>query len=175
MKRAVWGIVLATVMGAAANAEAQQGIVLQEVLGSWRADQTIQFVELIMVQDLQQDLAGRAALVFQDATGGNEQTFLFTKGVTFGVAGATVLVGTARLGELAQMAPDIVLPDGFLSPTGGRICYRAADVLGTFATIDCLAYGNFSGTNDTFGAPVRAAPTNRSLDQIRYTGVNRTD
>ena len=110
MKRAAWGIVLGTIIGAAATAKAQQGIVLQEVLGSWRGDDTIQFVELIMVQDLQNVLNTRAALVFENATGSTEQTFLFTKNVANGVLGATVLVGTARLGELAQMAPDLVLP-----------------------------------------------------------------
>jgi hypothetical protein len=73
------------------------------------------------------------------------------------------------------MAPDIVLPTGLLSPTGGRVCYRAADVFGTFKTIDCLAYGSFSGDNGAFGSAVRTAPTNRSLDRVRYTGVNRTD
>jgi len=175
MKRAAWGIVLGVVVGAAANARAQQGIVLQEVLGSWRGDDTIQFVELIMVQDLQNVLNTRAALVFENATGSTEQTFLFTRNVAHGVLGATVLVGTARMGELAQMVPDLVLPDGLLSASGGRVCYRAADALGTFSTIDCLAYGNFSGSNGTFGAPVRSAPTNRSLDRVRYTGINRTD
>lgn len=175
MKRAAWGIVLAIVVGSAATARAQQSIVLQEVLGSWRGDDTIQFVELIMVEDFQNILNTRAALVFEDATGSIEQTFLFTKNVTFGVLGATVLLGTARMGELAQMVPDLVLPDGLLSPSGGRVCYRAADALGTFSTIDCLAYGNFSGSNGKFGAPVRTAPSNRSLDRTRYTGTNRSD
>src|SRR5262245_14804774 len=45
MKRAAWSIVLGIVLGVAAEARAQQGIVLQEVLGSWRGDDTIQFVE----------------------------------------------------------------------------------------------------------------------------------
>jgi hypothetical protein len=175
MMRAAWGIVLGVVVGAAVNARAQQAIVLQEVLGSWRGDDTIQFVELIMGDDFQNILSGRAQLVFEDATGANSQTFLFTKDVAIGVAGATVLVATTRLGELAQLTPDLVLPDGFFSPSGGRICYWAADVLGTFKRIDCLAYGDFSGTNGPFGAPVRAAPTNRSLDRVRYTGDNRTD
>lgn len=175
MKRAAWGIVLGVVVGMATNARAQQSILLQEVLGSWRGDDTIQFVELIMAEDFQNALAGRAQLVFEDATGSVQQEFLFTKNMAVGLAGATVLVGTARLGELAAIVPDLILPDGMLSPSGGRICYRGADALGEFSTIDCLAYGDFSGSNGTFGAPVRAAPTNRSLDRVRYTGINRND
>jgi hypothetical protein len=175
MKRAAWGIVLGVVVGVAANARAQQAIALQEVLGSWRGDETKQVVELIMVADFQNILAGRAMLVFQDATGSTEKTFLFDKNVAIGVAGATVLVATAGLSTLAQLVPDLVLPDDLLTASGGRICYRAADALGEFSTIDCLAYGNFSGSNGTYGAPVRAAPTNRSLDRVRYTGTNRTD
>ncbi|HWP67321.1 MAG TPA: hypothetical protein VNO26_15600 [Candidatus Limnocylindria bacterium] len=175
MKRAAWGIVLGMVVGTAATAGAQQQIVLQEVLGSWRADETLQFIELVMVDDLQNATAGRAALVFQDATGSTQQTFLFTKDMPIGVLGASILVATARFGEFAQLVPDLVLPTGMLSPSGGRVCYRAANALGEFSTIDCLAYGSYSGGNGTFGSPVRAAPTNRSLDRVRYTGINRTD
>jgi hypothetical protein len=174
MKRVVWGVVLGVVFGAA-NVRAQQAMFLQEVLGSWRADDTIQFVELVMADEFQNVLNNRAALVFEDATGSNQQTFLFTKNVAVGTVGASVLIGTARLGELAQLVPDLILPNGFLSPEGGRVCYRASDELGEFETIDCLAYGDFSGNNGTFGPAVRAAPTNRSLDRVRYTEINRTD
>ena len=175
MKRAAWGIVLGVVVGVAANARAQQSIILKEVLGSWRGDDTIQFVELIMIEDFQNVLLDRAQLVFEDATGSNQQTFLFTKNMAFGVAGATVLVATARLGELVGLVPDLVLPTGLLLSENGRVCYRAADALGDFSTIDCLAYGSFTGSNGTYGAPVRANPTNRSLDRVKFTGINRTD
>jgi hypothetical protein len=163
------------VVGVAATARAQQEVVLKEVLGSWRGDDTIQFVELLMIADFQNVLLNRAELVFEDATGTTEESFLFTKNVAFGVAGATVLVGTARLGELIGVVPDLVLPDGQLLPENGRVCYRGADALGEFSTIDCLAYGTFSGGTGTYGPPVRANPTNRSLDRGKNTGINRTD
>lgn len=175
MKRALCGLLWGIVIGAAVEARAQQSIVLQEVLGSWRGDDTIQFVELLMFEDFQQALNNRAALVFEDETGSTQQTFLFTKNVAVGVAGASVLVATARLGELANLVPDLVLPNGLMAPASGRVCYRAADALGEFSTVDCLAYGKFTGSNGTYGPPVRAEPTNRSLDRTRYTGINRTD
>lgn len=175
MKRAWWGIVLGVVVGVAANARAQQLIRLQEVLGSWRGDDTIQFVELLMVEDFQHILSGRAQLVFQDATGSTQVEYLFTSNVAVGFAGASVLVGTTSLGSLVQKVPDLVIQPGLLSPEGGRVCYRAADALGEFSTIDCLAYGGFTGSNGTYGPPVRSAPTNRSLHRTDDTGFNRND
>jgi hypothetical protein len=175
MKRGVWTIVVVTVLGLCAGARAQQSIILREVLGSWRSDATLQFVELLMLEDFQNATAGRAAVVFEDASGGNAQTLLFTKNMQVGVAGASILVATPRLGELVGLVPDVVMPDDLLVPPAGRVCYRAADAFGEFSTVDCLAYGPFTGSNGTYGPPVRATPENRSLDRVEFTGINRTD
>jgi len=178
--RAGWarcGVVLALVLGMAPAAWGQQGILLSEVLGSWRGDDTLQFVELVMIADGQNVLNTRAALVFDDATGEptNQRTFLFTKNVARGVRTATVLVATQRLGQLTGLTPDLELPDDVMAPENGRVCYRAQDEFGAFETIDCVAYGNYTGERDGFGKPVAATPTNRSLVRIDDTGNNRTD
>jgi hypothetical protein len=175
MRRAGWGIVAVLAAGFVAPAHAQQEIALSEVLGSWRGDDGLQFVELFMLRDGQHFLANRAALVFENPTGSVKRTFLFTKNVANGQGGATVLVATARLGELIGVTPDIVLSEGELEPLRGRVCYRADDGTGQFETIDCVAYGEFSGGNGTYGRPLRATPDNRSLVRVDDSGTNRTD
>jgi hypothetical protein len=174
MRRAAW-VVVVVMMGVAVSARAQQEILLSEVLGSWRGDDGLQFVELVMLRDGQQFLGNRAALVFENPTGTVKRTFLFTKNVANGRGGATVLVATARMGELLGVTPDLVLSEGELEPLRGRVCYRAADGTGNFETIDCVAYGQFSGANGSYGRPLRATPDNRSLVRVKDSGVNRTD
>jgi hypothetical protein len=168
---------LALLLGMASAARAQQGIVLNEILGSWRGDDTLQFVELLMVADGQQLVGNRAALVFDDATGdpSTRKTFLFTKNVARGVRTATILVATARLGQFTSLVPDLELPDDMMAPENGRVCYEADDGFGVFVTIDCVAYGNYTGARDGFGRPVAATPDNRSLVRIDDTGINRND
>jgi hypothetical protein len=170
-------VAAAALVGVASGAAAQQGIVLNEVLGSWRGDDTIQFVELIMVANGQNGLNGRAALVFDDATGEpeNRETYLFTANVPVGQAGRRVLVATTRLGQAAAITPDLVLPEGLMHPVDGRICYRADNGFGVLDIVDCVAYGDYTGPRDGFGRPVAATPDNRALVRIDDTGNNRSD
>jgi hypothetical protein len=167
--------VLAVVL-AAGVARSQDQIVLQQVLGSWQGDDEVQFVELLMIADGQNGLAGVAQLEFDDATNSDDgrRFFVFQQNVAIGTTGSAVLVATNKLRDITAVQPDFTLPPGLLHPTDGRVCYEVAGTLGP-VTIDCVAYGAFTGDNGTFGPPVQATPDDRSLLRSMRTGHNRTD
>jgi hypothetical protein len=168
---AVW--MLAAFLG---TARAQQNIVLDEVLGSWQGDDDIQYVELRMLANDQNQLANVAALVFDDADGSEDgrRTAIFTQNVVRGIAEAKILVASQKLADLAGIQPNFLIPDGFLRPRNGRVCYAVATGNG-FSPVDCVAYGKFTGTTGSFGAPTRLTPDNRVLRRVDLTGRNRRD
>lgn len=178
MRRRWWGgAVAALVLGCAQAAMAQGQIVLSEVLGSWQGDDTVQFVELQMVADGQQKLAGVGELVFDDASGDAEtrRFFTLTANVARGAINATVLIATARFRQVApSVVPDFTLPDDMMATHHGRVCYQVRDGNGGTTLVDCIAYGDFTGENGAFGRP-EVTPDNRSLQRVQLTGVNRPD
>lgn len=178
MRRRWWGgVVAALILGFAPAAAAQGQIVLSEVLGSWQGDDTVQFVELQMVADGQQQLAGVGELVFDDASGdaATRRFFTLTANVPRGVINATVLIATARFRQVApSVIPDFTLPDGMMPTRHGRVCYQVRVANGGTTLVDCVAYGEFTGENGPFGRP-EVEPYNRSLQRVQLTGVNRPD
>ena len=118
---------------------------ISEVLGQYRGDSRIQFVELQMLDVNQTQVLGHT-LIFQDAAGAVTGTLMFDKNVTNGANGSNILVGTDAFAAAFDVAPDLILPEGLLSPDSGRVC---------FETIDCVAYGAFTGSNAGYGSPAQ--------------------
>jgi hypothetical protein len=157
------------------------------VLGSWQGDDTVQFVELRMLDVGQQFLSdgggtrGTTALVFDDATGSADtrRVFTFTHDLAVGVQDARILVATPSLGTVAGgLAPDFVLPPGMLAPRNGRVCYVVNPPQPNSqptGVIDCVAYGKFSGENGPFGPATPITPDDRALARIALTGRNGDD
>lgn len=177
MRRRWWGgVVAALVLGCAPSAFAQGQIILSEVLSSWQGDDTVQFVELQMTAEGQQQLNGVGELVFDDATGEatTRRFFTLTANVARGVTNAKVLIATARFRAVVpSVAPDFTLPDGTMAKRDGRVCYQVKTTNGT-TLVDCIAYGAFAGENGGFGRP-ELTPDNRALQRVQLTGVNRPD
>lgn len=175
---AVAALVLSARVAGAVNHE----IALNEVLGSWQGDDTVQFVELRLLSAGQTHLTngGGTALVFDDATASEDgrRVFQFTRDPANGAAGARILVGTAQLETVSGVKPDFVLPAGFLRARTGRVCYyvNAPQPQGQpTGFLDCVAYGEFTGENGTFGKPVRTTPDNRALQRVDLSGSNVAD
>ena len=161
-------------------------IAIDEVLGSWQGDDSVQFVQLRMLAAGQQLLSdgggvrGPAELVFDDANGSPDtrRVFTFTHDLAIGLAGSRILLATPALTSLSGFAPDFVLPPGMLAPRDGRVCYfvnppqAAGQPTGV---IDCVAYGKFRGEKDPFGPPTPITPDNRALRRIALTGRNVED
>jgi hypothetical protein len=168
--------VVVALLAAGGVARAQNRIALDEIVGSWQADDEIQYVELRMLDPEQNGLANVAALVFDDATGSDDgrRTLIFTGNVARGLQGAKILVATTKARERANLQPDFLMPTGFLHPKAGRICYAVNTTNGLVA-VDCVAYGAFTGTTGTFGPPTPRTPDNRALQRVATSGRNRTD
>jgi len=178
---------LALVLLAASPARAVNHLIaIDEVLGSWQGDDSVQFVQLRMLAAGQQLLSdgggtrGPAVLVFDDASGSPDtrRVFTFTHDLAIGLAGSRILLATPGLTSLAGFAPDFVLPPGMLAPRDGRVCYfvnppqAAGQPTGV---IDCVAYGKFTGENGPFGPPTPITPDDRALRRSALTGRNVDD
>jgi hypothetical protein len=172
-------LVLVLMLVSVAPGWAQDQVILQQVIGSWQGDDGAQLIELRMLTPGQGNLGGIAQIRLDDPTGdpAARRFFSFLSGVTRQVANARILLATERLLALIPgFTADFVIPDGYLSPDAGRICYQLSDGTEENTTlVDCLAYGDYQGGNGRFGDPVRAAPTNRSLVRVATNGINRED
>jgi hypothetical protein len=164
---------------------AQHLIAIDEVLGSWQGDDTVQFIELRMLAPGQQFLSdgggsrGASDLIFDDASGSaaTRRSFVFTHDVgPNALQDSRILIATSGLATIAGVTPDFVLPPGMLAPHDGRVCYRVnppqANATGV---IDCVAYGNFTGDVGPFGPPTPLTPDNRSLQRIGFSGSTVAD
>ncbi len=176
MARSWWGVVVALALSARLAA-AQGNVIINQVLGSWQGDDTVQFVELLMRSDNQQAFANNADLVFDTAAGDatSRRIFIFQQNVARGVTGARVLIGTSRLETVTGIKPDFVVEPGLIKPIDGRVCYRVFDGQGGADVVDCIAYGAFTGETGPFGKPSRITPDNRALSRIALGGLNRSD
>src|SRR5262249_26678425 len=151
----------------------QHLIAIDEVLGSWQGDDTVQFIELRMLAPGQQSLSdgggsrGASDLLLDDASGSADtrRSFVFTgHDLANGVQGARILIAPPAVVALTGVAADYVLPPGMLAPRAGRVCYRVNPPQASNGTgvIDCVAYGKFSGDVGPFGPPTPLTPDNRS-------------
>lgn len=176
MKRAVVVAVVGALVATTGVARAQTRIALDEIVGSWQADDEVQFVQLRMLDTGQNMIGNVAALVFYDATGSSDsaRALFFTQSVANGAQGATILVATTKARDLANVQPDFLLPTGFLQPTNGRVCYAVEGQSG-LQLVDCVAYGTYTGDNATFGNPTPLTPDDRALERAAVTGRNRAD
>ncbi len=160
-------------------------IVVEEVLGSWQGDDTIQFVELRLLAPGQRSLSsaggrGTTDIVFFDATGSPAaaRVVTFTRDLDQAQAGSRVLVATQALAAFAGVTPDLILPTGVLAPLAGRVCYRVNDPQDpnqNTGIIDCVAYGKYAGGTGSYGPPTPLTPQNRSLQRVNTTGTNIID
>jgi hypothetical protein len=106
-----------------------------------------EYVELQMWQPGQNLVEGHFLRSY-DAAGNVSGTSSFTHDVTGTANQSTLLLATPQAEAQFGVAADASLAAGSLSPAGGAVCWE---------TIDCVAWGNFSGTLPSpAGAP--AAP-----------------
>jgi hypothetical protein len=162
-------------------------IALDQVLGSWQGDDTVQFVQLRMLADGQQELSdgggtrGTTELVFDDASGSADtrRVFTFTHDLANGTQDSRILIATTSLTATANgLVPDFVLPPGMVAPRSGRVCYVVNPPQAdgeTTGVIDCVAYGAFTGDNGSFGPPTPITPDDRSLQRVATSGQNASD
>jgi len=181
---AVWCVIVGLGSGRPALA-VNHLIVVDEVLGSWQGDDTIQFVELRLLAPGQRSLSsaggrGTTDLVFFDATGAPAaaRVVTFTHDLDQAQVGSRVLVATQALAALTGVTPDLIMPTGTLTPLAGRVCYRVnppQDPNQSIGLIDCVAWGKYGGDTGSNGPATSLTPENRSLQRVNTTGSTRAD
>ncbi len=141
---------------------------IDEVLAGAHGDPDVQFVELKMNSTGQRFVAGRK-VEFYDSTGTPTGTFTFPIIVSNGANNSSILVGTSQFAQVSTVAPDFIMASNVMAPSG-RVC---------FETIDCVAYGDFTGDNNGFGQSAEALPVAGllSLKRVRTASPknNSTD
>ena len=120
---------------------------IDEVMAGANGDSRIQFVELQMISSGQRFVGGRT-IHFYDATGSETGSFTFPDNVSNAATGSSILVGTSEFAAVSTVTPDFTMSPGIMSPSG-RVCFQ---------TVDCVAYGDFSGDNGSYGSPATALP-----------------
>jgi hypothetical protein len=88
------------------------------------ADGTVQFIELSTAFGGQQFLAGHTMTSSQGAT---THSFTFPSDLPGDSAGKTFLVGTTGFAALGVVAPDYIVPNGFLFTTNGNVNFAGVD------------------------------------------------
>ena len=119
------------------------------------ADGTVQFVVLHETLGLPNDnLWGGRTLTSTHA--GSTRTFTFPADLSgTATAGKRVLVGSQGLATLGLVAPDYVMPDGFLATDGATLAYAGVDLV-TYVALPA----NGADAIDRTGATIAALATN---------------
>ena len=142
---------------------------IDEVMAGAGGNANIQFVELKMEASGQNVVSG-TKLLFFDAAGTQIATFTLPSNVSNSANGASILIGTTGFANAASVAPDFTMPSNVMAPAG-KVCFTYPNGV---RIIDCVAYGNFTGSNAGFGSPAVALPItgNSSLKRVSNTNNN---
>jgi hypothetical protein len=121
---------------------------VREVYPGSAAAPEAEYVELQMWASGQNHVGGHVLRSY-DATGAVTGTSTFAQDVAGGANQSTLLLATPQAEAQFGVTADTSLTAGSLSPAGGAVCWE---------TIDCVSWGNFSGTLPSpAGAPAAAA------------------
>jgi hypothetical protein len=125
-----------------------------------------QYVVLRMLAGGQTAVGGKQ-ISMQNGDGSPAGNFgTFARNVSNGSSGASILIATAAGAALFGITPDTVA-DGQLVFPGGRICFAGS--------VDCIAYGNYTGTNPGGGTPATAPVRGQALARMSSSGNDAAD
>lgn len=139
-------LLLAILLAAPAHA-AFHFMKIVEVFPGTQASPTAQYVVLQMYASSQTVVNGHPILVY-DAAGGLVSTFSFSGNVANGANQTKILIGTAAAATFFGATVDLLMTSASISAAGGKVCFDA---------IDCMAWGNYSGSLTGVGTPFQAS------------------
>lgn len=116
-----------------------------EVFPGTAASPNAQYIVLQMYNGGQNALGGHVATVF-NAAGTSIGTLTFSAGVANGVNQDKVLIATMQAQTFFSLTADLTMT-AILPAAGGKIC---------FESVDCVAWGNYSGSATGVGTPFNA-------------------
>jgi cysteine-rich repeat protein len=118
---------------------------IAEVFPGTQASPNAQYVVLQMYAAGQTVVNGHSVQVF-DAAGSSIATFTFPSNVTNGANQSKILVGTTAAASFFGVAVDLSMT-AVIPAAGGKVC---------FDSLDCVAWGNYSGSPTGVGTPFQA-------------------
>ena len=118
-----------------------------EIFRGTAASPNAQYVVLQMYASGQNLVSGHDLVVF-NAAGAPVATFTFTSNVSNGANQARILIATPQAASFFNVTPDLTMSAALIA-AGGKVCF--AD------TIDCAAWGNYSGSPTGVGTPFNAS------------------
>jgi hypothetical protein len=95
-------------------------------------DGTVQFIEMTALTGGQQFLTGHTVTSTQGAT---THTFTFTTDLPADTTGRSLVIGTQGFAALGVVAPDFVVPNGFLFTTNGTVNWGGGFDIFTYASM----------------------------------------
>ena len=117
-----------------------------EIFPGTAASPSAQYV-VIQMYASGQNLVGGHALTVYNAAGSVVGTFTFPGNVPNGANQAKILIATSQAESFFGLSADLVMSASVLS-AGGKVCWAG--------TIDCVAWGSFSGGSTGVGTPFNA-------------------
>ena len=117
-----------------------------EVFPGTAAAPAAQYVVIQMYASGQQFVGGHAITVF-DSAGATVATFTFPRNVFNGADQAKILIATSEAERFFCLSADLTMSPSILA-AGGKVCFAN--------TIDCVAWGAYSGSPAGVGAPFNA-------------------
>ena len=122
-----------------------------------------QYVELQMYFP-GQNLVGGHIVQFFDSAGADLGSFTFPTDVANGADQASILIATAEAQALFGITPDLVMAP-LINPAGGKVCFDVTP-------IDCVAWGNYTGSAAGVGSPFSPGGLPLGQSAQRQLGVN---
>lgn len=132
-----------------------------EVFPGTQASPSAQYVVLQMYAPGQSFVAGHAIQVF-NAAGASIATFTFPASVANGASQSRILIGTTAAATFFGVSVNLSMT-AVIPAAGGKVC---------FDSIDCVAWGNYSGSPAGVGTPFQA--TSGGL-RLGWAAVRRLD
>ena len=140
----MWAALAASVFAAQANASFHLMKVV-EVFGGTQAAPDAQYVVIQMFAGGQTQVAGHMISVF-GPTGTLIQNFSFTSAVAVGTSQSKILIATPQAATFFNLTADLTMASAVIPIAGGKVCFDSSPV-------DCLAWGNYSGSLTGIGTP----------------------
>jgi cysteine-rich repeat protein len=145
MRRLITGLAAVAVLSIASPAWAAYHLMkITEVFPGTNGAPNAQYIELQMYTGGQNIVGGHTVTVYI-AQGTAIQTFTFAGNVGNGASQATILIATAQAATLFGVTADLTMAP-VIPLAGGKVC---------FETIDCVAWGNYTGAPAGVGVPAR--------------------
>jgi cysteine-rich repeat protein len=122
-------------------------IKIVEIFPGTAAAPNAQYIVIQMYASGQEFVSGHAITVY-NSTGGLVATFTFAGNVANGTNQAKILIATSQAASFFGISPDLTMSPTLLS-AGGKVCWAG--------TLDCVAWGSYSGSTTGIGTPFNVA------------------